>query len=110
MLVSPDGAAQGFADNLNVVTVPGAMPGDGQLRQQFLAVGAAVHDIERTRTGLGAAVSLAYDLEIGDFAIAGEVVMVEIGGRTTTVTVSALDREVTRRVATLARDTLAAAR
>ena len=110
MLVSTEGAAQGFADNLNVVTIPGSMPADEQLRQQFLAVGAGIRAIEHNRTGLGDAVSLTYDLEVGDLAIAGEVVMVEIGGRTTTLTVSALDRDVTRKVAGLARDTLAAAR
>jgi hypothetical protein len=110
MLVGPGGAAQGFADNLNVVTIPGSVPGDEQLRQQLLAVGADVHGIVHTRTGLGDTLSLAYDLEIGDLAIAGEVVMAEVGGRTTTVTVSALDRDVTDKVAGLARDTLAAAR
>jgi hypothetical protein len=109
MLVSTDGMAQGFADNVNVVSIPGPVPGDEQLRQQFLAVGAGIRGIEHGRTGLGDAVSLAYDLQVGDLAVAGEVVMVEVGGRTTTVTVSALDRDVTRTVAQRVRDTLAAA-
>lgn len=109
LLFSGEGARNGFVDNLSVVTMPGGRPDDEQLRQQFLGVGAQVQDAVHTPTELGDVVSVAYDLTAGGFAVAGEIMMVEVAEGTVAITVSALDRGTTATVAALVRDTLSAA-
>lgn len=105
-LFSDEGAHQGFVDNINVLSVPGKMPNDSQLKLQLLAMGAEVHDFSHQQTGLGDAVTVSYTLPIGDVEVQGAAVFAKIGRRPVSVTVSTTDRDTSEEVIERILDTL----
>jgi hypothetical protein len=91
-VVDGDGPQDGFLSNINVLGQPGTLPPDGQLEQQFGAIGAEVVDISREDTDAGEVVAVQYSLGMQDNTVEGVSYLLAQDEEVVTVTVSTPDR------------------
>lgn len=99
LLLDPESAATGYADNINVMVPGGALPPESAIEEQFSSIGATVQEVTTEETDLGEVVSVAYELPLSGTTIHGEALATEVDGDMVTITVSTSDRADTTRLA-----------
>jgi hypothetical protein len=93
LLMSGEGAQQGFVDNIGVLPIPGPMPSDHQLKRGMMRGGGLeVLDISHEQTPLGDVTVVVYELEMPGRLLHDEAIVFETAEGLLSVTVSASDR------------------
>ena len=108
MLFSDAEAVGGFLANINVVIVPGdAGMDDEAIKNDFVALGGTVGDIERGSSEVGDTIRVPYQLPVADHTVEGASIFVDIGDEFVNVTVSTTDADETEELADLVEESLA---
>jgi len=108
-LLDDHDAVGGFVDSLTVLSLPGPKPTGTRVEFGLLQMGARGVLSTHLDTAVGDAVSTTFELTTGPTTLHGVMVVVESGGRTAAITVSAHDDATAQRLARLVTDTVEAA-
>lgn len=99
VLLDPQSAKQGFANNINVVAPGGAMPPPEEIEQQFTQLGATVNDVTTEESEIGEVTRVAYVLEAAQTKVSGTSLALDRDGELVTITISTTDEATTTQVA-----------
>ena len=110
MVVSDEGAQEGFVDNIGVLPIPGRLPSDKQLKRVMMRGGGLdVLDISHEQTEMGEATVVVYELEMPGRQLHDEAIVVDAVAGLVSVTVSASSRGTADDIGDQIIDTLAEA-
>jgi hypothetical protein len=108
-LFDEDGAKNGFVDNINVLTQPGAVATDDQIQASFDQLGAHVEEITHETTDAGDVAQVDYTLDVQGATVAGRGMLVATDDGVVNITVSTSDPDTSDEIADRIIDTLAKA-
>ena len=91
-LVSEAHADEGFLPTIDVYPVPGSVPEDEQIEQDFARVGAEVADLRREDTAAGEVAVVSYRLPTRTATIEGASLVVSLEDQALIIAVSDVDR------------------
>ena len=91
-LVGDTDAEQDYLPTIDVYPVPGAVPADEQIEQDFARVGAEVGDLRREQTAAGEVAVVSYRLPTRDATVEGASLVVPQEDQTVIITISEVDR------------------
>lgn len=91
-LVSQAGVQEDFLPGIEVYPVPGKMPTEQEIRQDFVRVGAEVDDLSRETTDAGRVVVVTYQQPTSTATVEGATIVVPDDGRIVLIAVSEVDR------------------
>ncbi len=91
-LVGDTVADQDYLPTIDVYPVPGAVPADEQIEQDFARIGAEVGDLRREQTAAGEVAVVSYRLPTRDTTVEGASLVVPQEDQTLIITISEVDR------------------
>ena len=102
-------AADGFLDNANVMVFDEALPNAGTFELQYRSLGASEITSEDATTEVGDGYRTTYVLTMGETTVHGEVIALEVDGKSVVITISGHDAGDTADLADDVADSLAPA-